>query len=168
MLVVTVKKKKNPRFGSHIQVRFFFTRHEYCAILPLPMSPNSSKQAKRSIDRSMLDVLHPVNPAKGHIRAKQNVFLQLYKWRKLEKMRLNHREGIKWVGIELRSPLSRHSIQSYILTHYGRRKREIVIALGSDQVGGEGRGGGGNFCIRDTPPRGNEKEISQTITFPGR
>ena len=36
------------------------------------------------------------------------------------------------------SPLSRHSMQSYILTYHRLRKREPLIALGSHQR--EGRG----------------------------
>ena len=39
-----------------------------------------------------------------------------------------------------RSPVSRHSIQSYILTYYRLRKREPLIALGSHQEGN------GEFC----------------------
>ena len=45
-----------------------------------------------------------------------------------------------WVG----SPVSRHSIQSYTITCYRLRKRELLIALGSHQ-------GSLNFCICGTP-----------------
>ena len=37
-----------------------------------------------------------------------------------------------------RSPVSRRSVQSYILTIYRLRKREPLIALGSHQRGGDG------------------------------
>ena len=43
--------------------------------------------------------------------------------------------------------VSRHSIQSNIMTHYRLRKREPLIALGSYQ-------GGFNICIHGTPPWG--------------
>ena len=54
------------------------------------------------------------------------------------------REGKNYVG---RSPISRHSMNSYTLTYYRLRKKEPLIALGFHQ------GGGGvlnQFCIRGT------------------
>ena len=58
----------------------------------------------------------------------------------MEKMKSNETERQKlYVG---RSPESRHSMQSYILTYFRFRKREPLIALGSHQVVGGGVGGG--------------------------
>ena len=54
-------------------------------------------------------------------------------WRNLEKMNLTE-PGRQKLG-RYRSPVSRHSIQSYILTCYRFRKREPLIALGSHQKG---------------------------------
>ena len=60
--------------------------------------------------------------------------------RDLEKMKLDE-PGMQKLGRHS-SPVSRHSIQSYILTYGRLRKREPLIALGSHQKGG----GFFNFC----------------------
>ena len=52
-------------------------------------------------------------------------------WRSLEEMKFAE-PGRPKLGRH-RSPVSRHSIQSYILTYYRLRKRERLIALGSHQ-----------------------------------
>ena len=48
-----------------------------------------------------------------------------------------------------RSPVSRHSMQSYTLTYQRLRQREPLIALGSHQVGG----GGASFLHPRYPHR---------------
>ena len=92
------------------------------------------------IDRYLM--FYAQSTAKGHIRVKQNVFLPQVKLlihylkhsivEDLEKLGEN---GIEWARkaelgrYRIRSPVSRHSIQSYILTTTG------LIALGSHQEG---------------------------------
>ena len=85
------------------------------------------------------------SPAKGHnIRAKQNCFPTTSKnydallnthftIEDLEKLKLNE-PGRQKLGRHS-SPVSRHSIQSYMLTYYRLRKREPLIALGFHEGG---------------------------------
>ena len=69
-------------------------------------------------------------------------------WRHLEKVKLNE-PGRQKLG-RYRSLVSSHSTQSYNRTYYGLRRREPLIALGCHF--------GLNFCIRGTPPMGQEQE----------
>ena len=65
-------------------------------------------------------------------------------WRKFGNLKKKFNEpGRQKVG-RCRSPVRRHSMQSYIRTYYRLRKREPLIALGSHQVGG-GDGGVASF-----------------------
>ena len=61
------------------------------------------------------------------------------------KFRENEVECRNEVG---KSPVIRHSMQSYIPTYFRFRKRKPLITLGSHQEGAL------NFCIRSTPPWG--------------
>ena len=70
------------------------------------------------------------------------------------------REGRKHVD---RSPVSRHSMQSYILTNHRLTKREPLIALGKLSPGRGGVGGGLNLYIPGTPPWGHKKEPHQFV-----
>ena len=54
-------------------------------------------------------------------------------WRHLDKMKFNE-PGRHKLG-RYRNPVSRHSIQSYILTYCRLRKRDTLIALGSHEGG---------------------------------
>ena len=45
-------------------------------------------------------------------------------------------------------------MQSYIWTYYSLRKRERLIAMGSNHEGGVGGWWWLNLCIHGTPPRG--------------
>ena len=103
----------------------------------------------------------PSQPRKGHIRAKQTFCLptttsktydsvlntrsSVKDWRHLATTKLNG-PGRQTFG-RCGSPVSRHSMQSYVLTYYRLRQREPLIAPGSYQVGR-------HFCIRGIPPRG--------------
>ena len=87
--------------------------------------------------------------AKGHIRAKENVFLPqvqirihylkhippLKIWRNLQNTKLNE-PGRPKLGIGIEALyVSRHSNKSYILTCFRFRKREPLIALSSHEGG---------------------------------
>ena len=75
-------------------------------------------------------------------------------------MKLNEPGGQK-LG-RYRSPVSRHSIQRYILIYYRLRKREPLIALSSHQR--RGGGGGGALISASAVPHRRVRTDLNTLT----